>query len=124
MSEKNPLLVVPNNTVRDAIIAGAAGLVVLGFIFYGVFSFISQSRTAQSSKITGTVIEKQFTPLPEQLITYGRKGLKRKESDGEYLLKVQVKEGDRVYEVPVAKSTYEIKKVGDSLTFLRPPSER
>jgi hypothetical protein len=70
------------------------------------------------------VVEKQFTPAPEELISVGRKGLNTERIDGEYLLKVKVGEDERIYEVPVQKSTYEAKRVGDEVGFMRPASER
>ncbi len=115
-------VVIVNNTRRDALIAAVAGFLVLGFILYGISSFMSQSNQARSNTVTGIVIEKQFTAAPEQQISVGGKGLKIREIDGEYLLKVKAGPEERIYEVPVEKSTYQLKNVGDSLTFLKPSS--
>jgi hypothetical protein len=35
-----------------------------------------------------------------------------------------VEEQKRTYEVPVEQALYDAKKVGDSVTFIRPPSEQ
>lgn len=110
----------PDHTARDALIASIAGLLVLGFIVYGIMTM----GRVPSSMVTGTVVEKVFTSAPEQQITFGSKGLKSKEIEGEYLLKVRVEKENRTFEVPVEKPIYESKRVGDPLTFLRPPSER
>jgi hypothetical protein len=110
-------------TVRDAIVAALIGIAVLGFVGYGV---MHMSKPVQGNKLTGVVVEKQFTPLKEQIVEFSGNRLKgTRESDGEYVLKVRVDaEGGRVFEVPVPKSMYEAKAVGESLTFVRPPSEQ
>ena len=97
---------------------------MLAFIIYGVSSFAVQSKKAQSNTLSGYVLEKQFTPAPEQWISVGRKGLKSRQIDGDYLLKVKVPNDDRIFEVPVEKSTYDSKGVGDEVAFMRPTSER
>ncbi len=119
-----PRVVIPNTTFRDALIAAVGGLLILAFIVYGMLNFINQSKSAQSNTLTGTIVEKVFTSAPEELITVGSKGLKTKMIDGEYLFKVRVGSEARIFQVPVEKSTYQMKVVGDSQTFLRPRSER
>ena len=123
-SPSTPRVIVPDRTLRDALLAGCAGLLAIGLLCYGVVRLNADSTRARSRTATGTVLEKVFTPAPEELISVGRKGLKTKAIEGEYLLKVRVAKEDRVFEVPVEKSVYQTKKEGDSVTFLRPPSER
>ena len=124
MNPNAPRVVVPSTTFRDAMIGGAAGLLVLAFLIYGIAHFASESNRAKANTLTGTVTEKQFTPAPQEEISVGSKGLKTKRIEGEYLLKVRVETEQRDFEVPVEKSTYESKVVGDSITFIRPPSEQ
>ena len=126
MNPTPPRVVVPQTTAREALIAAVAGLLALAFLMYGIVHFAQLSRRATTSVLTGIIIERQFTPTPpEQQITIGRAGLQAKQNDGEYLLRVRVdSEAGRIFEVPVEKSIYDTKKVGDPLTFLRPPSER
>lgn len=122
MPTKPTPLVVPATGRREAIIAIVSGLVVLAFIFYGV---MHMAAPVQGNKLTGVVLEKSFTPQKEQQISFnGRKIEGTKEIDGEYILKVRVESQNRIYEVPVEKPLYESKQVGDSMTFLRPPSEQ
>ena len=109
----------PDHTKRDALIATAIGLLALGLSVYGFLTLRSPNNM-----LTGIVVEKVFTPAPEQQISFGTKGLQRKEIEGEYVLKVKVQKEQRVFEVPVEKALFEAKRVGDQLTFLRPPSER
>jgi hypothetical protein len=116
-------MVVPSSARRDALIAVVVVLLILGFVGYGLLKFANSSQKAFSNTLRGAVLEKQFTPEHEQLISYGRKGLKKRESDGEYMLKVRVTPGNEVFEVPVDKGTYESRQVGDTLTFLRPGAE-
>jgi hypothetical protein len=121
----DPRPVVRDTTKRDALIAVLIGILVLAFVGYGIMSMNQQSQTAAGNTLTGEVVEKRSTTLPkEQQITYGRGGLKEKTVDGEYILVVRVAEENRTFDVPVEKSVYETKRIGDQLTFLRPPSEQ
>jgi hypothetical protein len=114
--------VVPSTGKRDALIAIVFGFVILVFIGYGV---MHMAAPVQGNKLTGVVIEKIFTPQKEQQISFsGRKIEGTKEIEGEFVLKVRVESQNRTYEVPVEKPLYDSKKVGDSMTFLRPPSEQ
>ncbi|HEX5177449.1 MAG TPA: hypothetical protein VFV83_10490, partial [Chthoniobacteraceae bacterium] len=120
-----PRVVVANTTRRDAVIAAIMGVMALGVIGYGFVQFAKMSHRAKRSTLTGIVVEKQLTPAPEQQITVGRSGLKEERIEGEYVLKVRVDaEAGRIFEVPVERKLFNEKKVGDSLMFLRPPSER
>jgi hypothetical protein len=122
MKSPDPRVVVPNTSVRDAILAIVAGLLVLAFVLYGIFTM---AKPGTGNRLTGVVVAKHFTPQPEQQITFsGRKLEGAKEIDGEYLLEVRVEEEKRTFQVPVEKPLYESRKVGDSLTFVRPPSEQ
>lgn len=114
--------IVPNTTKRDALISVVVGLLVLIFVGYGV---LHMSKPVHGNKLTGTVIEKVFTEQKERQIEFsGRKIKAAKEIAGEYVLKVQVEPDKRTYEVPVEQSVYDSKKVGEELTFIRPPSEQ
>jgi hypothetical protein len=114
--------VAPGTGRRDALIAIIAGLVVLAFIGYGV---LQMSESVAGNKLTGTIIEKIFTPQKERQVSFnGRRIEGAKEIAGEFVLKVRVEKQHRTYEVPVEQSVYESKNVGDQLTFLRPPSEQ
>ena len=122
MNPPVPRLVIPSTTKRDALVAIVAGLLVLGFVIYGI---IQMSRPVPGNTLTGVIVGKIFTPQREQIIDFsGRKIERAREIDGEYVLKVRVEPDKRVYEVPVEKPVYESKKEGDSITFLRPESEQ
>jgi hypothetical protein len=122
MPPKTAPLVIPSTGRRDALIAIVAGLVVLAFIGYGV---MHMAQPVAGNKLTGTILEKVFTPQKEQQIDFSGRHLEgAREIAGEFLLKVRVEEQKRTYEVPVEQAVYESKKVGDSFTFLRPPSEQ
>ncbi len=115
-------LVIPTTTKRDAIVAIICGLIVLVFVGYGVFYL---SQPAKHNKLTGKIVEKVFIPQHEQTIEFSGRTIKSaKETAGLYSFKVRVESLDRIFEVPVEKPTYDAKKVGDSMTFLKPPSER
>lgn len=116
-------VIAPSTKIRDTFIAVLLALLVLGFIGYGVRHM---AQPVQGNKLTGTIVEKKFTPMKEQLVEFSGRAIKGvKESEGEHILKVRVdSEQGRVFEVPVEKSLYDLKNVGDSLTFMRPPSEQ
>lgn len=122
MPPKPTPLVIPSTGHRDAIIAIVVGLVVLAFIGYGILHMASP---VTGNKLTGTVIEKSFTPRKERQVSFdGRHIEGTKEIAGEFILKVRVASQNRTYEVPVEQELYDSKKVGDELIFLRPPSEQ
>jgi len=121
-NESREPVVVPGTGKREAVIAIVLGLIILAFLGYGVMHMASP---VQGNKLTGVVLEKTFTPQKEQQVSFsGRKIEGTKEVDGEYVLKVRVDSQNRTYEVPVEKPLYESKQVGDSITFMRPPSEQ
>ena len=117
-----PRLVLPSTTKREALVAIAAGLLVLVFVGYGI---MQMAKPVQGNQLTGVIVGKEFTPMKERQITFSGKQLKSaREIAGEYVLKVRVAPQNRVYDVPVEKADYESKKEGDTMTFLRPESEQ
>ena len=57
-------------------------------------------------------------------MTVSRKGVTEKTADTGYSLKVWVESEKREYEVMVEKEIWGKKKPGETLEFLRPPSEQ
>jgi hypothetical protein len=114
---------VKSTTRRDTVIAGFFIVGILALLAYGV---VQLAEKPKGNMLTGEVVGREFKPLKEQLVEFSGNTLKRtRESEGEYTLKVRVdSEGGRVFEVPVSKATYESKKPGDSLEFMRPLSEQ
>jgi len=122
MSAPQPRVIIPSTSKRDVAIAIAAGLLMLVFIGYGV---MRMAAPVVGNKLTGVVVGREFTPFKERQVSFnGRKIEGVQEIDGEYVLKVRVETMHRTYDVPVEKPVYEAKKDGDSLTFIRPPSEQ
>ena len=119
-----PRPVIPQTTRRDTIVAVICGLLVLGFIGYGVIRMSSRQEAAATNVLTGKVVGKKFTPRPEEQISFGSKGVQARKTEGEYLLEVRVESEQRTFEVPVDALTYEAARLGDRQTFLRPPSEQ
>lgn len=109
---------------RDTAIAVVCGLLVLGFIGYGVVTMNSGQQAASTNTLSGKVVAKKFTPAPQEEISFGSKGLKASRTAGEYLLEVRVDREDRTFQVPVDASTYEATRTGDRQTFQRPRSEQ
>ena len=87
-----------------------------------VLATLSLNRTIQGAgSFTGKIIAKEFAPAPAQEITVGAGGLQSTRIDGEYLLKVETPDGDRVFKVWVDRRVYEEYKVGDSYYVIPTP---
>ncbi len=111
-------LVVPDTRWRDWIVALAAGVAVLGFIFY---AFANLSHQANASGLTeGVILSKAFVPRPETQISVGKGGLSSQEVAGEYSFQVRVpQENNREYKVLVNPAIYDRQHAGDHLLFKR-----
>ena len=108
--------VVPDTRVRDALIAVAAGAVILGLLGYALFFFGWQS--ASTGQAEGVIVSRQFVPQPETRITVGKGGLNTRQIDGEYSFQVRVpREHDKVYKVIVGKRDYETRREGERFLF-------
>lgn len=119
---KSAPVVIPDNSWRNTLIAVGAGILLFIFVGYGV---MQMGSPVQGNKLTGQIVEKVFTPQAERQVAFtGRKIEGVKEIAGEYVLKVSVGPEKKIYDVPVEQFVYDSKKVGDSLDFIRPPSEQ
>ena len=115
-----PKLVVPGVNRRDIIIGVLIAIAVFGFIVAAIFS----ASRAPRNQLTG-VIKSHVSPgARETLMTVSRKGVTEKTADTGYSLKAWVESEKREYEVMVEKDLWQQKKDGDTLQFLRPPSEQ
>lgn len=114
--------VIRDTSRRDTLIAVSIGLLLLLFVGVGI---MKMGSPVKGNKLSGEIVKKIFTPMKERQVSFsGRKIEGVKEIAGEYVLQVRVPPGGRIYDVPVEQAVYESKKVGDSLTFLRPASEQ
>ena len=117
-----PRVVIQDHSWRNTLVAIGVGTLLMIFIGYGL---MHMGSPVKGNRLTGTIVEKIFTPQKEQQVTFsGRKIEGVKEIAGEYVLKVRVDVQNRTYDVPVESVIYNTKKVGDPLTFIRPPSEQ
>ena len=121
--QKQPArVVIVEHTWRNTLIAVGFGLVLMVFVGYGI---IKMGSPVAGNKLTGTIVEKVFIPQPERQVSFtGRKIEGTKEIAGEYVFRVRIEAQNRTYDVPVESFVYDSKKVGDPLTFIRPPSEQ
>lgn len=107
---------------RDWIIGIVAGVLILGFIVFGI---LSMSRQVGNYGLTGVIVSKNFVPQPEEQITVGKGGLTEHKVDGTFTFEVQVaEEGNRIYTVWVDKSVYDSHQIGATFFFMRPPPAR
>ncbi len=122
---KNPIVVVSGMTPRDFAIAAVILVAILGFIGAAIYS----TGTAKNpNMLTGVIREKYKSGEQSRDIVVsaerGSRGITEKITDSGHYLKVFVAELDKTYDVMLAESEWERKKVGDEMEFLRPASER
>lgn len=87
-----------------------------------VLATLSLDRTMKSTgAFTGKIIAKEFTPEPAQEITVGTGGLQSTRIEGEYLLKVETPDGQRVFNVWVDRTVYDEYEVGDDYYVIPTP---
>ena len=115
-----PRVVVPRVNRRDILIGVLIVIAAIGFITAAIF----QSSKPPGNLLTGVVRERSAPAPRETLMTVSRKGVTEKTADTGYSLKVWVESEKREYEVMVEKEIWDKKKTGDTLEFLRPPSEQ
>ena len=118
-----PRVVLKNTTGRDTVIAAVCIVAILALLVWGVMQL---GEKPAGNKLTGKIVAKEFTPMKEETVEFKGRHLKStRASEGEFLFKVRVdSEGGRVFDVPVSKATYQAKKEGDSMEFVRPRSEQ
>ena len=122
---KKPLVIASGMTRRDYLIAAAILVGLLGFILAAIYS----TGTAKSpNMLNGIIREKYRTGEQTRDIVVsaekGSRGVSDKITDSGCYLKIYVASLDKTYDVMLAESEWERKKVGDKLDFLRPASER
>lgn len=111
---KNPRTVKVQTPWQLIVLSIGAGLLVMGGIVYATWYSM---RQIDDAKMTGLVVQKIFTPAPEQQITLGRDGISAQQKKGEYVIVVSVKGRDgqtREYNVWLDEERYEALKVGDA----------
>lgn len=111
----NPRVVKPQTPPRLIVASVGIGLLILGFV---VFSVWYSGRNIMDAKMTGTIVEKEFVPAPEQQIVLGREGsIKAREKEGDYILVVEVPQrgGEKkTFRVFLNKKLYDTLQVGQS----------
>ncbi len=111
--------VVPDARWRDTLIAVAAGVVVLGFVLYAMFSLGRQANS--TGWVEGVIVGKEFVPRPETQITVGQGGVHRRTLAGDYLFRVRVpQENGKIYTVFVDPSVYDAQQERDRFHFIKP----
>jgi hypothetical protein len=121
-----PKLVVSGVNRRDIIIGIVIAVVILGFILLAV---LSTGGYKERNKLSGVIRARNEPGLRETQTTVGlertpRKPVTEKTIDTGYSVRVWVESEKSEREVMVSKEDWEKAKVGDTLEFLRPPSEQ
>jgi hypothetical protein len=100
---------------RVIVAAASIGLFLVGFLALAIWQSGTQIDKA---RMTGQIVAKEFVPRPEHQVTLGRRGgLTAQESEGDYVLTVEVVVSGgtkKPYNVWVNKKRYDALKVGDS----------
>lgn len=110
----DPRVIKTKQPIHIIVSAVAIGVLVFAFIVYAVWQSGSEIKNA---RMTGTIVEKEFTPLSEEQIVIGKQGVTARKIDGEYVLTVEVPQKDgtqKKYYVWVNKPIFDALKVGDS----------
>ena len=118
-----PRVVIKTSSAREVAITIVCVAGILALLVFGVMQLAEKPK---GNTLKGEIVGKEFTPLKEQIVEFKGRHLKStRESEGEFVFKVRVdSEEGRVFDVPVTKAAYQAKKVGDSMTFVRPKSEQ
>ena len=109
----------PDTKWRDTLIAVAAGVGVLAFVLYAMFSLGRQANS--TGWVEGVIVGKEFVPRPETQITVGQGGVQSRTLAGEYLFRVRLsQENGKIYTVFVDSSVYEAQREEDRFYFVKP----
>jgi microcompartment protein CcmL/EutN len=99
-------------------VIAAAVLLALFLVGFLVLAIWQSGTAIEKARMTGTIIAKEFVPRPEHQVTLARTGgLRADESQGEYILTVEVAANDgtkKAYHVWVDKKRYEAAKIGNA----------
>ncbi|HEY5813361.1 MAG TPA: hypothetical protein VIT23_12010 [Terrimicrobiaceae bacterium] len=101
------------NPARVIVAAVLIGLFVAGFIVLAIWQ---SGMAIERARMAGKIVAKEFVPKPEHQITLNRKsGLRSVESEGDYILTVEVVASDgtkKSYHVWLDKKRYNAAKIG------------
>jgi hypothetical protein len=110
----NPRAVRARTPARVIVAAVLIGLFLVGFI---VLAFWQSAMQIERARMTGRIVAKEFVPREERQVTIARGGgLTAEESEGDYILTVEVVAAggtEKPYNVWVDKERYDALKVGD-----------
>ena len=102
--------------------AVALCIAFLAFLVGGTYAvYRHKPRTNQ---LTGMVVEKYKLDEIVREVQVGRRGLRSEEVDSGHRFQVWVESTGKTYEVPVTALMFERKEVGDTQSFIKPPSEQ
>jgi hypothetical protein len=118
---KKPVLVVPGYGKREILVGILLALAVLSVIIFGVFKM---GTDRSPNLLRGVVVEKFDTGQRETLLNVSTNGVQGKTADTGLYLKVRVDTEGRTYDVMVSQLDWNRYKAGDSIDFIRPPSEQ
>ncbi len=122
---KKVLVVTGGLNRRDILLAIVIVVGLLGFVFAAIYS----TGTAKNpNMLTGVIQEKYKTGEQVRDIVVsaekGSRGITEKIVNSGCYLKVHVASVNKIYNVMLAESEWQTKKLGDKIDFLRPASER
>jgi hypothetical protein len=99
-------------------VIAAAVLLALFLVGFLVLAIWQSEMAIEKARMTGTIVAKEFVPRPEHQVTLGRTGgLRAGESQGEYILTVEVTANDgtkKPFYVWVDKKRYEAVEIGSA----------
>lgn len=107
---------------RSLLLAIGLCVAFLAFLVGGTYAvYRHKPRTNQ---LTGMIVEKYRLDEIVREVQVGRRGLRSEEVDSGHRFQIWVESTGKTYEVPVTAQMFERKEVGDSQSFIKPPSEQ
>ncbi len=95
---------------RDFIVSLIAGLLAMGAVIFAITNLFDRSEPRGAA---GVIVGKEIVPRSETQFSVGVGGLKKREIEGQYLLKVRTDIEERVYLVYVRKEVFDRVQIGD-----------
>ena len=107
---------------RSVLVAVALCVAFLAFLIGGTYAVAKHKP--RTNQLSGMIVEKYRLDEVVREVQVGRRGLRSEEVDSGHRFQVWVEAVGKTYEVPVTETLFNTKEVGDSQSFVRPPSEQ
>jgi hypothetical protein len=118
---KKPVVVVSAYGRREIVAGIVTAVILVALLIYAVMRLGGEQS---ENRLLGVVESHYQTGEKETLLDVSHKGVKSKTADTGFYLKVRVDKENRTYDVMVSEEDWNKYHDGDTIHFLRPPSEQ